>query len=141
MTAATALTNAGIAVDEVRRRLPSVEPHLVWIVPASSVARRFWAKGIVGVTMPWAVYVTPAVFDRIVTGDRGDRYGPLVVHELVHLHQYRTSGAVRHLIRYAADYVGGRRRGLSHWDAYLGVGAEEQARRIASEFGSARGPG
>lgn len=120
--------------------LPTVEPHIVWLTPASSSARRFWAKGIVAITMPWAIYVTPAVFDRIAASGEPGHYGQLVVHELVHLHQYRTAGPIRHVWRYSLDYVRGRLSGLGHWDAYRGVAAEVEARTIAAEFRPTRGP-
>lgn len=131
---------AAVDVDHVRAVLPTVEPHFVWLTPASEFARWFWAKGIVAVTMPWAVYVTPSVFDHIEAGDEPSRYGRLVVHELVHLHQYRTVGAVRHVWRYSAEYVRGRLSRLGHWEAYRGISAEVEARTIAAEFRSSRGP-
>lgn len=84
--------------------------------------------------MPWAVYVTPAVFDRLSAGRDAHWQAELIVHELVHLQQYRAAGPMRHIARYGSDYVSGRRRGLSHWNAYLQVGAESDARRIAAEF-------
>ncbi len=140
LTAAAALSMLGVDVAAVVAVVPTVDPARVRIVPASQLFRRFWAKGIVAVTMPWAVYVTPAVLHRITSSD--DRHGlaRLVVHELVHLHQYRTAGPLRHIGRYVADYLRGRRGGLGHWDAYLGIEAEVEARRLAAEFADSQGP-
>ena len=140
MNAATALVNAGVDVDEIRELLPSVEPHFVSVFAASEFARRFWAEGIVAVTMPWALYVTPATFERIDAGDEPRRFGRLVVHELVHLHQYRSAGAVPHVVRYCLDYLRGRMAGLGHWDAYLDVAAEVEARSLAGGIDISQGP-
>lgn len=61
---------------------------------------------------------------------RRDRLGDvdLLVHELVHVRQWREQGAVRFLSRYLSAYLRGRLRGLGHWEAYRAVPAEVEAR-------------
>lgn len=53
----------------------------------------------------------------------------LVAHELVHVRQWRELGAMRFVWRYLSAYVQGRRRGLSHWQAYRAIPLEQEARR------------
>lgn len=62
----------------------------------------------------------------------------LLAHELVHVRQWRERGRWRFALRYLADYLRGRARGLSHREAYRAVPAEVEARRVASAV--ERGP-
>ena len=134
ITAEQALLAAGIDPAEVRRALPAIDPAEARISAAPAWYRRTWAKGIVAVTMPWGISVAPDVYDALRDPNRAGRYGPLVVHELAHLDQYRRLGATRHLTRYVGDYLTGRWHGRSHWDAYRDVGLEVEARRVADRF-------
>ncbi len=134
ISAGRALTAARIDTDEVRRKLPHVEPYAVPIRLARPWFRATWAKGIAAVTMPWAIYVTDTVFARLADETEAWRHGTLIVHELVHLEQYRRLGSARHITQYLGDYLGGRRRGRSHWDAYRQVRLEVEAREIAARF-------
>ena len=58
---------------------------------------------------------------------------PLLRHELAHVRQWRSLGAVRFLISYLGSYLGSRLRGYGHREAYrripLEVEAEEEARQ------------
>jgi len=66
----------------------------------------------------------------LVRRDRAD--DPVLLHhELVHVRQWRERGVVGFLVPYVRDYLAGRRRGLGHWDAYLAIPAEVEARRLA----------
>jgi hypothetical protein len=78
-------------------------------------------------TLPWAIYVHP----RLLAGDRR-ALGELVVHELVHVRQWRELGVRRFLIRYLTDYWRGRRAGLGHRRAYLAISLEEEALRLSA---------
>lgn len=121
----------GVDPRVVRRHLRRVEPELARVRVAPGWFRRLWAKGVVAVCMPWAVYVRPDVMARHERGDDPEAIARLIVHELAHLEQYRRLGGVRHVVRYLSDYVVGRRRGLSHWDAYRAIGLEREARYLA----------
>jgi len=76
--------------------------------------------------LPWAIYVR----QEVLVGDR-DRLAGLLVHEMVHVRQWRHHGALGFLRRYARDYLTGRWRGLNHYEAYLAIGFEVEARTIA----------
>jgi hypothetical protein len=134
ITAEQALLAAGIDPVEVRLALPAIDPANARITPAPGWYRRTWSQGIIAVTMPWGISVSPDVYDALRDPSRAGRYGPLVVHELAHLDQYRRLGATRHLTRYLGDYLTGRWHGRSHWDAYRDVRLEVEARRVAARF-------
>ncbi len=59
ITAEQALLTAGIDPAAVRRALPDVDPAKARITAAPTWYRRTWSKGIVAVTMPWGISVTP----------------------------------------------------------------------------------
>ncbi len=52
----------------------------------------------------------------------------LLRHELTHVEQWRQLGHVRFLRRYVGEYLGGRKAGLRHHDAYLNISLEREAR-------------
>lgn len=58
---------------------------------------------------------------------------PLLRHEMTHVRQMRARGVVRFLVRYAAEYLAGRARGLGHDAAYRSISFEREA--FAAEAG------
>lgn len=126
------LVAGGIDVARVRHHLQRVDPATAMVRTAPGWFRAFWARGIAAVCLPWGIYVEPELMIRFEAGDGRRQIGTLIAHELTHLEQYRRLGAVRHGIRYVADYVVGRVRGLSHWDAYRAIGLEREARHVAA---------
>ena len=72
-------------------------------------------------TLPWAIYMDP---DHLRSGDSG----PLILHELVHVRQWKRLGTWRFLKIYLADYLRGRRSGMNHNQAYLAIRLEKEAR-------------
>ena len=51
----------------------------------------------------------------------------LVAHELVHVRQWRSLGAVGFLVRYVGSYLRWRFRGYPHWAAYRRIPLEVEA--------------
>lgn len=131
ITAGDMLRQGGIDLDSLAAVAPRVDPDTVEVRVASPLFRRTWARGISAVTMPWAIYVTPAVMDRHRAGSEPHRTGRLMAHEVMHVEQWRRLGGVRHLVQYVGDYVRGRLRGLSHWEAYRAIRLEQEARAAA----------
>ncbi len=82
--------------------------------------------------MPWAVYLTPPMMDRYEAATDSSALGRLLVHELVHIEQFRRLGAVRHVAQYAFDYLRGRLQRKGHWAAYSAVRLEIEARGVAA---------
>lgn len=77
-------------------------------------------------TVMHRVYVDPRVFDA-----DPDTLASLLLHELVHVRQWRDAGPRRFLIRYVGDYARGRLAGRNHDESYRGIRYEVEARRIA----------
>jgi Domain of unknown function (DUF4157) len=57
----------------------------------------------------------------------------LLAHELVHVRQWREEGVFGFLWRYLRAYLSGRRRGLSHREAYRSIYFEVEARELADD--------
>jgi hypothetical protein len=131
-SAAEALVASGIDRTSVRRVLPRVDPSRVPVFRAAAWFRFFWAKGISAVAVPWGIYLTPGVLERPL-----EHLGPLIVHELTHIEQWRRLGPLGWARDYLGDYLRGRRRGLGHHDAYRAIGLEVEAREKARNL---RGP-
>jgi hypothetical protein len=122
------LRNAGYDTDVLRVHITPIDPDRINVYPASKTMRRFWQKGIEGVTIRNLVFVNPELM-------RGDpqRLARLVIHELVHVRQFNDAGYIGFMIRYIRDYVGGLLSGKKLRQAYLDVGAEREARELTAE--------
>ena len=128
------LRASGIDPDSLRLLMPHVDPAGVRVRVASPLFRRIWAKGIAAVTLPNGVFVQPAIMERIRTGAEPARNGNLLVHELMHVEQWRRLGAVRHTTQYVGDYLKGRWRRLGHWESYRAIRLEVEAREAAASI-------
>lgn len=128
-SAAEAVIASGIDRAELKALLPRVDPSRVPVWPAARWFRLLWAPGITAVAMPWGIYVRP---DRLAAPL--EQLGPLMVHELSHIEQWRSLGPIRWLRSYVGDYMRGRRAGLGHRDAYRRIGLEVEARDIAARL-------
>lgn len=91
--------------------------------------RKVWGKGIQAMTLRNTVYVEP-----VVLAGSSRPLGLLVIHELVHVRQWRSLGVYGFLRRYLSDYLRGRRQKLGHRGAYRQIGLELEAKAIASQF-------
>ena len=78
-------------------------------------------RGYSGIALPWGIHLRP--------GLRASEVLPTLLHELVHMEQWRQIGVVRFSFRYVGEYLRGRLRRLGHQQAYLAIGAEADARR------------
>ena len=112
----------------VRSILPRVRPENVSIRVAPMFFRAVWGRRISAVALPWGVYVRPHVMLRIRAGTEPLRNARLIMHELVHVEQWRRFGGWGLLRRYGSDYLHGLLRTRSHWEAYRGVRTEVEAR-------------
>jgi len=73
--------------------------------------------------LPRVIFASNAAFNRVVDGDAAK----LLVHESVHIDQWRDHGRVRFLARYLGDYLYGRAVGLPHRTAYRAIRFEREA--------------
>jgi hypothetical protein len=81
--------------------------------------------GASAVTFGTRVFLSRAASMEISSGSEDARR--IVAHELAHVGQYARDGFVPFLYRYVADYLSGRFRGLSHFDAYAAIPYEQEA--------------
>jgi hypothetical protein len=81
--------------------------------------RPFLMNGVVAITLGRRIYLAGDV-----TAEQLDRF---LRHELVHVQQIRRHGLLRFYARYAAEYIGHRRRGLSSGEAYRRISFEREA--------------
>ena len=114
--------------------MPRVDPAKIKVRVASPFFRRFWAKGIAAVSLPNGIFVQPAVMDRFRSGAEPERSGRLIVHELMHIEQWRRLGPIRHIAQYLGDYFRNRLDGFGHWEAYLAIRIEQEARDVAASI-------
>jgi hypothetical protein len=133
MNAGRLLRETGYDNDSLRVMLSPVDPDHINVYPAARALRAFWRPGIKGVTHWKWVFVEP----EFMMGDR-DRLARLVIHELVHVRQYRDVGYLPFMGRYIFEYWKGRLRGKEPRQAYLDIGAEVEARRLTAEIVAAR---
>jgi hypothetical protein len=140
VSAADILLFSGIDPGTLVAPMPRVDPAEVEVRVASRLFRRFWARGIAAVALPAGIFVQPAVMERFRIGAEPERSGRLIVHELMHIEQWRRLGAFRHITQYVGDYLRRRFRGFGHWEAYQAIRLEQEARDAASrvEFGGPR---
>jgi len=127
---AEALARSGVDAGRLADELPRVDPSRVPVWRASWWFRLLWPSGISAVALPWGIYLAPPVLERPIT-----ELGPLMVHELTHLEQWRRLGPVGWARSYLGDYLRGRLRRLDHHEAYREIGLEEEAREYASRLG------
>jgi hypothetical protein len=106
----------GVADDPGRYDDVAIREAPRWMVAA-------WGEGGAAMTLPHTVYVSGETLDRIVSG----RSLRLLVHESVHVDQWRRYGWIRFLVRYLGDYLRGRAVGLPHHTAYRAIRFERQA--------------
>lgn len=125
MNAGRILRDAGYDTEALRVRIAPIDPDDINIWPASRHFRRLWRPGISGVTHGPFVFIDPAV----MRGDR-DRLARLVVHELVHVRQYRAAGYLRFVASYMKEYWTARLGGKTPRDAYLDISHEREAREL-----------
>jgi hypothetical protein len=123
------LSETGLDSDELLLLISPIKPDQVWLRPASPLMMKLWGSGVGAITLGNWIFVDP----EILRGDKGT-LGRLVIHELVHVRQWADLGPLGFLSVYVGEYVGGRRRRLSHRDAYLAISLETEARQIQASL-------
>ena len=129
MKPATLLNASGISPGQVSSALGSLDLDHVNIRPAPAWLTWLWGRGISAMAIRTTVYIRAESFDLDPS-----RLGRLVVHELVHVHQWLQMGVLMFLWRYMVGYLRGRLTGLGHQDAYRTIPIEVEARQIAGRL-------
>lgn len=79
--------------------------------------------GVHAITLGSKIFVQSDRFDAVVRGEEPE----LIAHELVHVAQWRRYGRLGFLAKYLSDYTRLRLLGLTHGQAYRGIGFEHAA--------------
>ncbi|MEX1272047.1 MAG: DUF4157 domain-containing protein, partial [Acidimicrobiia bacterium] len=98
--------------------------HRVQVLRAPRALQFLWRGPVAAMTVRDRVYVDPRLFDA-----ETDELATLLLHELVHVRQWRDAGPRRFLTRYVGDYLRGRLAGRTHDESYRGIRYEVEARR------------
>ncbi|MGK2859846.1 MAG: eCIS core domain-containing protein [Thermoanaerobaculia bacterium] len=89
----------------------------------------FLGKGTLAITLGRRIYLGEPLLAR-----DGEEIDAIVAHELEHVRQFARVGLVAFAWRYARDYVGNRRRGMSAYEAYEAIPFEVEARVAENRF-------
>ena len=127
MNAGRILREAGYDTDALRLRIAPVNPDRINVWPASKLPMSLWRPGIEGQAHGRVILVDP----KVLRGDRL-RLARLVVHELIHVRQYASSGYLRFTASYVTEYLMGRLGGKSPRQAYLDISHEREARELTA---------
>lgn len=127
MDAGSLLGNADI--PELRDAVRPVYPREVKVYPAPISMRRVWNRDTGAMTIGNRIFVRPDLL-----GTPGEALEDLIVHELVHVRQWRQERTLGFLASYARQYLMARLWGARHHVAYMSIAAEVEARRVASQI-------
>ncbi len=124
-----ALEAVGLTARQLVEIAPAVDPDRLLIREARPWFERIVLRGVEAIALPYVVYVRPRTYTR----PRGE-IARLVIHEVIHVNQWREEGYLRFAWRYVRDYVQGRLDGRSHREAYRAIGYEVEARALTSRL-------
>ena len=114
-------------VEAFRARL-SVDPSSVSVHPAPRWLPHVRSGRYSAIALPWAIYVQA----EALQGDPRAT-AALIVHELVHMEQWRREGVVRFSWNYVRGYATARIRGADARSAYWDLPSEVRARSVARD--------
>ncbi|HEY5890954.1 MAG TPA: DUF4157 domain-containing protein [Acidimicrobiia bacterium] len=116
-------------LPELLDRIRPVVPDEVAVYPAPASMREVWNRDTGAMTIGNRIFVRPDLLRR-----RGPELEDLIVHELVHVRQWRDRRFVGFLGSYVRQYLMARFWGARHHVAYMSIDSEVEARRVASEI-------
>jgi hypothetical protein len=124
-----ALEAADLTARQLAQVAPAVDPERLLVREARPWFERIVLRGVEAMALPYVVYVRPRTYTR-----PRSEIARLVIHEMIHVNQWREEGYLRFARRYLGDYLRGRLRGKSHRDAYLAIGYEVEARALTGRL-------
>ncbi|MDH3606260.1 MAG: hypothetical protein OER12_04625 [Acidimicrobiia bacterium] len=122
--AVEALEAGGVDVAEVARLAPGVDPERLLVREARPWFEHLVLRQSAAIAFSHVVYMHSRAY-RLPRA----QITRLVVHELIHVSQWRQDGHLRFARRYLWDYLRGRLRRQTHSEAYLAIGYEVAARQ------------
>lgn len=118
-----ALEAGGVDLASVAELTPGVDAERLLIREARPWFERLVLRSSTAIALPYVVYVHSHTYRR-----PRRQLARLVVHEMVHVSQWRQEGYLRFAFRYSWDYLRGRARRRSHAEAYNAIRYEVVAR-------------
>ena len=115
-SAAGAVERAGLDVGDLDISHVALHEMPWWMT-------RVLGSGVRAITLSDNIFVAPDFYEAVVGGQKPT----LLLHELVHVGQWRREGKVVFLARYVSDYARNRLIGLNHKVAYRAIGHEAAA--------------
>lgn len=92
---------------------------------------RMLGGGVAAITLSDTIFVSSDRYERVIGGEMPI----LLLHELVHVGQWRREGRAAFLAQYLSDYLRNRSIGLDHKTAYRAIGFEAAAYDISERSG------
>ena len=124
-----ALEAADLTARALAEIAPAVDPERLLVREARPWFERVVLRRFEAIALPYVVYVRPRAYTR-----PRREITALIVHELVHVNQWREEGYLRFAWRYLRDYVRGRVKGKTHDEAYRAIGYEQEARALTERL-------
>lgn len=121
------LESAGLDPVVVAGACGVLDLSRVEILPAPRWMRRLWIGEVKAMTLPGRIHLAP-------DPPTGKAFARLLVHELVHIGQWRRFGRVGFLVRYLGGYLASRLRGASHAESYRSIPLEREAVTVAARL-------
>ena len=123
-----ALEAAGIEPSSVQQVAPGVDLERLLVREASSLFEKLVLRNGTAIALPHVVYMHKRAYRS-----RRAELAPLVVHEAIHVSQWRQNGKLRFAATYASDYFRGRIRRHGHERAFQEIRYEVQAREATDK--------
>ena len=122
------LTKAGVDRAAVGEKLPNVDSDRVLVQTVPWWLRMLWLPWVQGMATSSKIYIRA---DRFAHPEQA---ASLVVHELVHIAQWRRLGRVRFAVRYIGEALGGLIRHRRARKAHDIISFEIEADAVAREI-------
>ena len=123
-----ALEAAGIDPASVQVVAPGVDLERLLVREASSLLEKLVLRRNAAIALPYVVYMHSRWYRRPRA-----QLARLVIHEAVHVSQWRQTGKLKYAATYACDYLRGRVRRRGHDEAYQQIRYEVQAREATDK--------
>ena len=118
--ATAVVSRAGLDTGDLELSGVSVRVMPSWMT-------RALGPGVAAMTISDTIFVSPDRYERVISGSAST----LLLHELVHVSQWRREGRFAFLFQYVGDYFRNRLIGLGHDTAYRSIGFEAAAYDIS----------
>ncbi len=116
VSAVEAASVAGLDTGDLDLSAVSLNVMPVWMSNALG-------SGVAAMTLGDRIFIRSDRYEQVISGDDP----VLLLHELVHVGQWRREGRVGFAVRYMSDYLRNRMIGLDHKIAYRAIGFEAAA--------------